>query len=80
MVNFLTTVDGFSTLNDCTGSNPTLLYWACVQLNQAIEYCALNSDASDTTFRHANNHDDENTCATMAPNMNVQPNACAKVL
>ena len=76
----LTTVDGFSTLNDCTGSNRTHLCWACMQLNQAIEYCGLNSDASDTTLRHANHQGDENTCATMAPNMNVQSNACAKVL
>ena len=30
--------------------------------------------------RHANNHDDENTRATMAPNTNFQSNASEKVL
>ena len=71
----LTTVDGF------TGSNRTLFCAGHVlKLNVAIEYCALNSDASDTTLRHANNHDDENTCATIAPNMSFQSNAAEKVL
>ena len=75
----MTTVDGFFTLNDCTGSNLTLIVLSMCAAQSSHRIAPSTALQAIRFFRHANNHDDENPCATMAPNMNVQSNASEKV-